>query len=138
MGKWYCGGWLMCQNLGGQLPARPTHLLRPWKNDKQQHNCIQLIFLMMKKMNWSHYYTKCNPSKKSQKGKIIKFKNNNHIILRFLIHAKNIKCYTNVLPYVSTMLSQGRLLLFRCTVLKTIQNKRVPAGIATHFLAHSF
>ena len=63
------------------------------------------------------------PQKKSQKGKIIKFNNNNHIIeivLRFLIHAKYIKCYTNDLPYVSTMLSQVRLLLFRCTALNRL------------------
>ena len=63
------------------------------------------------------------PQKKSQKGKIIKFNNNNHIIetvLRFLIHAKYIKFYTNVLPYVSTMLSQVRLLLFRCTTLNRL------------------
>lgn len=81
------------------------------------------------------------PQKKSQKGKIIKFNNNNHIIeivLRFLIHAKYIKCYTNDLPYVSTILSQVRLLLFHCTALKTIQNKRVLAVIATHFFSTFF
>ena len=115
------------RKLGGQVvmwgltvlpkPALSNHLLCPWKNVKKQHNCIQLIFLMMKKMNKSHY---TNPSKKSQKGKIIKFNNNNHIIetvFNFLIHAIYIKCYTNVLPYVSNVSRQGRLLLFHNTVL---------------------
>ena len=106
----------------GKCPPCPPISYVPGKMISNNTIVSNLFFWWWRK--WTEVIIlNVTPQKKSQKGKIIKFNNNNHIIetvLRFLIHAKYIKFYTNVLPYVSTMLSQVRLLLFRCKALNRL------------------